>query len=163
MTNQFKKISYQIMKGSRPNYKMIFYKNFSIIQSLFVYLKILKIYKKEGLKSALHLTDLIKKKKQSDEDKISYDDLLNFSMMLISFYRFFGRLFGETGNCLERSVGLYSALLYLGIKSELIIAKPKKRGSLDFMFHSWVEISRRPVNDFDDVRDHYYVLYTHEP
>ncbi|SEK88156.1 hypothetical protein SAMN05518856_105303 [Paenibacillus sp. OK003] len=29
------------------------------------------------------------------------------------------------------------------------------------MFHAWVEVSGKPANDFNDVSDHYYVLYAH--
>lgn len=161
MKNQFKDVSYRIMSGTCPNYKMVLKKSFSILLSLFVYLRILRIYKKKGLKSTLDIIDAIKKKREFEKNKDNLKEELSFSMMLISFYRVIGRIFGETGNCLERSVCLHSALLYLGIKSELIIAKPKKRGSLLFMLHSWVEISQNPVNDFEDIRDHYYILYTH--
>ncbi|WP_427052426.1 lasso peptide biosynthesis protein [Paenibacillus sp. TC-CSREp1] len=164
MKNDFKKLSYMIMKKSEPNYMLILKKNISIIFSLFVYLRILKMYKMKGLNSTLQLNKSINKninKTKKMKGEISNDTLLNFSMMLVLFYRFFGRLYGETGNCLERSVPLYSALLYLGFEPKLVIAKPKKRGSLTFMFHAWVEVSSKPVNDFADIRDHYYVLYNY--
>jgi len=122
-----------------------------LLKSILIYLKTLRVYNKLNLNEAVTLIGSLSKEQQKEEN-------YSIAKKLIATYRFFGRLFGETFNCLERSICLRNALISFGIPAELVIGKPRKLESDIYMFHAWVEVNGVPVNDYLDVDATYTIL-----
>lgn len=63
------------------------------------------------------------------------------------------RYFPNGGHCLGRSVALVAILRRAGIPCDLRIGV--RQGTADIEAHAWVEVDGHPVNDVEDIGEHY--------
>ncbi len=132
------------------------------IKSIFKYLKIITIYRKKEFgycKNLIQECYVDNKYKIENNLKLyTEDEFLFCAARLIPFYRLFGKLVSQSDLCLERSVALAYSLIYLGFPSYIIIGKCNYYMT-EFVFHSWVEISGRPLNDHIGVKKQWTAIY----
>ena len=136
---------------------------FSLIVSIFKYIKMLRFYKKNEFKTTTQKIknqyDKRSKKINRIKNKFSTDELLYVSSRCLRLYRIIGKVFGQSEYCLERSVAFTYALNYLGIPSCLVIGKAKYYLSENFAFHAWVEINGYPANDSFGLKKQWHPVF----
>ncbi|PZW21123.1 transglutaminase superfamily protein [Thermosporothrix hazakensis] len=71
--------------------------------------------------------------------------------------QFLTRIFFPRGKCVPCSLGLCAYLLALGLPAQLVIGRAQFDSS--DIFHAWVEIADRVINDDDVIRLGYTVLW----
>lgn len=125
------------------------------IRALFRYIYMIRCFKSREFSEVQNMLNMSYKKKQKYIKKCTkkYDSktLLVYSGKIINSFCFWGRIFKQSDVCLERSIALAYALVYMGIPAELVIGKSYYCITDEYSFHAWVEIDGFPLNERSDI------------
>ncbi|WP_021169006.1 hypothetical protein SOV_38030 [Sporomusa ovata DSM 2662] len=113
---------------------------------LFTTLYLLRLYKKKGATEAINFFKKIQPYRKYNFSNEIQEHL--FARTIVSWTQVFINLIHKEALCLERSIAICASLRYLGLQSQVIIArKATMNASLRFEFHAWVELCCLPIND----------------
>ncbi|RAL24464.1 lasso peptide biosynthesis B2 protein [Thermoflavimicrobium daqui] len=76
-----------------------------------------------------------------------------FSQVLINIFR-------RESLCLERSIITCAALRSVGIEAQVIIgSRASANSSTNYLYHSWIEVLNKPINDVDGVKQYFNEIH----
>ncbi|CDC70359.1 putative uncharacterized protein [Staphylococcus sp. CAG:324] len=120
------------------------------------YIKSISLIHKKGVSYAIKLINTLfhKNKYLIEQNTLNYSsiDFCNYVSKIIPILRKIGKENNEGMLCLERSISLCTALITIGIPSQVVIGKSSYHITNLFEFHSWVEIDEIVITDSNIIK-----------